>query len=226
MPIPDAVKLEVSKAIQQLAFVDRSYHLGLWSSDAAKEDWKHDLGLMRACDDLEYVCLELLAADHTVLCEFRLTFNGSARGARMTDSGQGIELPVLDRRLVAQGRCILQRHGRETQYKDLLKIRWSPAETLRKRAGDSYASEHAAKITGGRQDGTFHVAAEARHRLIVTQNGTQGYAFAKDLDLGADGIFLLPKFAPVGLQFQPGQQLTAVIVQTPRGFQARNIQAA
>lgn len=224
--ISDAVKLEVSKAIEQLAFVDRSLSLGLWPSEASKQDWKHDLSVMRAFDDLEHVRLEVLAADQRVLCEFRLAFNGSAGGPRRIDSGRGVEIPLIARRLIAGQRVIIERRGREAQYKDLLKIRWSPAETLRKQDGDTFESEHTHAITGGRQHGEVYVDPAARHRLIVTQTGTKGYAFAKDLDLGVDGVFLLPKFAPAGLQFYPGQQLTAVVVQVPRGFQARNIQAA
>jgi hypothetical protein len=226
MHILESIKLEVSKAIEQLAFIDRSYNLGLWPSDASKHDWKHDLAIMRAFDDLEYICLELLAADNTVLGEFRPAFNGSMRGLRVIDSARGVELPILNRRLISGQRALLQRRGHEAQYRHLLRIPWSPAETLRKRAGDVYKSEPASATTAGRLNGAIHVGAEARHRLVVTQIGTKGYAFARDLDLGADGIFLHPKFAPVGMQFRIGQRLTSVIVQTPRGLQARNIQAA
>lgn len=224
--ISDTVKLEVSKIVEQVAFVDRSLSLGLWTSEASKQDWKHDLGVMRAFDDLEHVRLELLAADQTVVCEFRLAFNSRAGGPRRLDSGQGVEIPLIERCLIAGQRVVITRRGREAQYKDLLKIRWGPAETLRKQDGDAFESEHAHAITGGRQRGEFYVGTTARHRLVVTQTGTKGYAFAKDLDLGVDDIFLLPKFAPAGLLFHPGQQLTAVVVQVPRGLQARNIQAA
>ena len=52
------------------------------------------------------------------------------------------------------------------------------------------------------------------------------YAFGRDLTLGLDGVFLLSKFAAPGLKFQPGLNLLAVVVQTPRGLQALAIQPA
>lgn len=224
--IPESIQLEVSKAIEQLALVDKTYNLGLWPTEVSKQEWKHDLSVMRYFDDLEHVRLELLAADNTVLCEFRLAFNGSARGQQFTDSAKGVEVPLIDRRLVASQRAIVQWKGRQDQYKHLLRMPWSSAATLPRRTGDTYESEHAARITGGRQHGMFHVAAEARHRLVVTQVGTKGYAFAKDLDLNLDGVFLHQNWAPAGWQFRPGQQVTALVIQTPKGLQTRKIQVA
>jgi hypothetical protein len=223
MSMPDTLGLEVSKAIEQIAFIARSYALSLWTSDANKADWKHDLTVMHRHGDLEHVRLELLAADQTVLFEFKIRFTGSGGGERLADTGQGVELPVLDRRRVAGHRLIVQQLGHVAGYRHLLRMPWQSAATLPKRAGDAFESEHARKITGGRQHGLFHVPAEARHRLLITRVGDRGFAFARDLDLGVEGVFLHAKFALQGFEFRPGRHVTAVVVQTPRGLQARNI---
>jgi len=226
MTIDKSIQLEVSKAVEQLAFVDRSYGLRVWPNEESKQAWKHDLGLMRAFGDLDHVRLELLAADKSVLCEFRINFNGKPNGQGIVDHADGVELPLLHRHQIADSRVIVQHRERNGQYRHLLHLKWATAETLRRRPGAAYDSEHASKITGGRQTGRFHVGNEARHNLVITHAGRRNYAFARDLDLRVNGVFLHRTHAPAGVQFQPGMRITAVVVQTPLGFQARNIQLA
>ena len=91
-------------------------------------------------------------------------------------------MPLLDRRLVKNKRLIVQRNGREARYKHLLKMNWGSVARLQKSAGSTYASEHATSITKGRQTAAFHVSDAARHQLVVTQIGTKGFLFAKDLE--------------------------------------------
>jgi hypothetical protein len=226
MNIPETIRLEITKALRQLYFADKSYSLGIWPTDETKSNWEHDLAVMRVFEDLKDIRLELLGSDRTVLFEFRIGFAGAPRTERAVDSGNGIELPVLSLHAVADKRVIIGRNKNDSQYHHLLRMNWAPAANHVKREGDTYRSEHTAKITGGRQTGSFHVGADARHRLVVSRTGQDGYAFAKDLDLGTADVFLLVKFAPPGLHFYVGQRLTAIVVQTPRGFQARSIQAA
>src|SRR5207237_841773 len=96
---------------------------------------------------------------------------------KKVDTGKGVELPMLDRRLVGSKRLIIQRNGRDAAYKHLLKLNWSDAPTFEKAAGAEYGSDHATAISGGRQTAVFHVANVARHRFAITQVGTKGYGF-------------------------------------------------
>jgi hypothetical protein len=221
--IPADCSLQVKKVVSQFDLVARSYNLPIWAPQTAA-DHQHDWGVMLAHSDLQSASLELLAADKTVLYELKIRFEGQKPKAGFIDSANGVELPVLDRASVAGHRLIIQQNGREATYRHLLRMTWSPAQTLRKRPGDTFVSEHARKITGGRQTANVHVSAEARQRLVVTQTGDSGYAFGDVPAKGWKGIFLHRKFAPPGFQFRIGQQLLAVCVQTPRGLQARAIQ--
>jgi hypothetical protein len=229
MNIPDPIVLEISKAIEQLAFIDRSYNLGIWPNDQIKDDWKHDLVVMRRFDDLKDIRLELLAADNTILFEYRIAFNGRPTTARIADGAKGVEVPVLPPKLrdaIAGKRVIVGHHGKEAQYRHLLRKRWSAAETLAKREGDGYRSNHCEAITGGRERGNFHVAAAGRHCVVVHRCGTRDYAFAKVPDLGMVDIYLHNEYAPPGFRFHVGQRLQCLVIQTPRGLQGRSISAA
>ncbi len=222
--IPPNCWMQAKKVVSQFDTIGRSYNIPIWAPQTAA-DHQHDWGVMLAHGDLQSVRLELLAADKTVLFEFRVHFQGEKAKGGLIDSASGVELPLLDRAAVTGHRLIIQQNGRESVYRHLLRISWSPAPTLQKRPGDSFASEHARKITGGRQTASVHVTAEARQRLVVTQTGDGPYAFG-EVPARFKGIFLHRKFAPPGFQFRMGQQLSAVLVQTPRGLQARAIQMA
>ncbi len=226
MVISESVKLEAEKAIEQLRFVDRSYNLGIWPDCQAKGTWVNDIALMREFDDLTSIRLELLGSDQMVLFEFKIDFNGPGNAGRLFDPGRGVELPLVDRGQVAGHRVVVERRGRDAAYRSFLRMRWAGAEQLRKRAGSSFGSEHTRKITGGRQQGSFHVGDEARHRLVVTQTGSRGFAFARDLDTGQEGIFLHSANARPGLTFQVGQNLSAILVTVPSGIQGRSIVVA
>ena len=226
MTIPENIKIEVSKAIEQLAFIDGSYNLGVWPTPDERAKWKHDLGVMHAHGDLQHVRLELVATDKTVLFEFKIKFGARRDGQRIVDSGNGIELPLIDRRKVASHRVIISQMGRDGMYKHLLCMNWSTAEPLRKRSGSSFDSEHARKITGGRQSARFYVDKNARHSVVVTQVGNKGYGFGKVLDNGIEGVFLHQRFALPSYKFKVGDRLTALLVQVPKGIQARDIRPA
>lgn len=223
--VTDSVRLEVSKALRQLKFADANYGLGVWADNANYDNWLHDLEWMRAARDLKSVTLQLLAHDGSIYTEFAIAFQ--AAGARpdhkATDSG-GIELPVLERKRISGARVIVSNVPQADQsYRAHLRMNWSTAADLQKQKGDAFASDHAAKITGGRQTGAFHVASDARHRLVITNGSpTSPYAFARDLNLNHDGIFILRKHAP-GVPLEPGVQVTGIVIQTPRGLQCRQV---
>jgi len=225
-PVPKVTKqhhLAIDKVVRQFAFVERSYQADVLGD---RDKLKHDLALMLAYGDLNNVHLELLGTDRAILFQFTIRFNGEQAHCPLIDPSQGIELPLIDRREVASTRLRVMRNGGEQEYRQHLLINWTKVDMLPRRPGDSYGSEHAAKISGGRQQGEFHVGRDFRHRLVISNVVTRGYAFAHDLDLRVDGVFLHPKFSASNLVFRPGNRVTAIVVQTPRGLQARSIQAA
>lgn len=222
--VTDEAKLSASKAVAQISFVGQSY--GMTVVDGDLDDLKADLATMLASADLDSVRLELLGSNKRVLFEFKVTFRDAAGAGRFVDSAKGIEVPLLDRRLVKDKRLVVQRNGQEFRYKHLLKMNWGSAARLEKSAGSSYASEHAASITKGRHAAAFHVSNAARHELVVTQIGTRGFFFAKDLNLDRDGVFVLAKHLPVAFEVRIGAKFTALVIATPRGLQARSIEVA
>jgi hypothetical protein len=219
---PVAAEMSAKKVTSQFGTIGRSYDLPLWSKEE-KQNYEHDFAVMLAHGDLESIRLELLAQDNSVLFEFKIQFPGQRVAKKLFDYSSGVELPVIDRQAVAKHRIVLQQHGKMDNYRYMLKVNWGPAETLHKRPGDAFPSEHARKITGGRQEAGFHVSSEVRERLTVTQTGNGAFAFAEAAARGWRGIFLHRRFAPQGFQFRIGQQVTALLVQTPRGIQARAI---
>lgn len=222
--LPPDCAMQVRKVVNQFDLVARSYNLPIWAPHQGSADHLHDWGVMLAHGDLQSASLQVLATDKSILYELTIRFEGQKPTLGLVDRAGGVELPVLDRAAVAGHRLIIQQNGREALYRHLLRMTWSPAEALRKRPGDTFASEHARKITGGRQTASVHVGAEARQRLVVTQTGEAGFAFGEVPAKGWKGVFLHRKFAPPGFQFRIGQQLLAICVQTPRGLQARAIQ--
>lgn len=218
--IDPEISLQVSKALRQLYRADEAYGLKLWPNPKEKDEWQHDLSLMLAHGDLKAVRLRVLAKDGSVPFSFDLAFTGKTHKVGV-DSAQGVELPMLPPGLIAKGEAVVSRSGKDEPYRHLLKGNWSRAAQRPVMAGADIASEHAERITGGRLAGKLHVANEARRDLVVTQVGDRGYAFGKAGEL--TGIFLHLKHAPQGLAFHLGDRLSAVVIQTPRGLQARDI---
>jgi hypothetical protein len=216
------LRLAVDKAIGQLSFIARSYEFDLVECNI--DSLKADLVTMLRYRDLASIRFELIGGDSKVLFEFALNFeSANGTGSRIIDTGDGVELPMFDRSLVTGKRLIIHRCGLESSYKDELTLPWSGAATIAKAAGAAYTSDHAAKISGGRQSASFHVADIARHRFVIIQTGTKGFGFAKDLSIDREGIFVLAKQLPAGVEFRIGAQFTGLLVQVPRGFQVRSV---
>lgn len=220
---PRDISLQVSKALRQLYRVDAAYGLKLWNSASQQDQWQHDLSVMLAHNDLKAVTLQVLATDGTVPFSFRLNFTGQVQVGG-PDSAQGVELPMLPLALIAGGEALVSRCGKDALYRPLLKGNWTAAERRSLRTGASITSEHAGKITGGRLSGELHVSDEARRQIVVTQIGERGFAFGRAGEI--QGIFLHLKYAPQGHAFRFGERLSAVVIQTPRGLQARDIRPA
>jgi len=222
--ISKAAKIEASKLVQQFAFIDRSLNLGIYRSSQAIEDQKHDLSLMIAFHDLAWAKLELIDHQERVFSAFKVELDGEPTGQRVPDPGEGVELSLLDRKQLARHRVVIQRRNRVFDYRHLLAEHWEPAKTLSNRVGDTYRSDHARRISGGRHKGEFFTSADQRQRLLVTQTGNRGYAFGKTLDNRFHGIFLHEREMSAGAR-KPrcGDHVTALLVQTKRGIQARSI---
>ena len=226
MSVSPAVRLEVSKALTQVQFIDRAFSLAVWSGLEDARKWQHDLEWMRQYDDLSAITLELMDENQRVLFAFRIDFNQHL-GAPAVDSGAGVELPMLDRRQVRGHRVLVHQKGGMTRYLHRLLMKWNDAPTLQRARGSSYASEHASKITGGRQSGSFFVGSDARRTMVVTQDGHLGYVFAKAIGVPeVSNVFIHRRWAVPGVDLKLGSRLSALLVVTPRGVQARDVRAA
>jgi cold shock CspA family protein len=223
--IPERNKADAREAIHTLALADQAYALGVWAIPEEKDKWLNDLAVFLTFDNLESVSLQLLGADKTVVAEVKVCFGQNANSK--TGAPRGKEVPVIDRKLVAAHRVIVQhKNGNAGQYQHLLKFNWSAAETLRRRRGDEFDTAQARK-TAGRQTGSIFASKDSRHELIVTRPvGKKGYGFADCPSLKLTGVFLHRRHLRGVRALNLGQRVTAQIIQLPDGLQAREVRAA
>lgn len=214
--------LAIKKAMYQLDTVARSYLTTI--CNASNADLARDLETMLAANDLKTLRFELLDHDGLVVFEFKLNFVGIERSVQgLPDSGAGIELPILKPGLVAGRRLVVERNGRDAQYSGQLRLNWGDVKIVARSSESTFASEHAAKITGGRQSGTFHVTDIVRHQFVINELGSPKHAFARDLDNQTDRVFVLAKLLPTGCTLKLGTKFTGILVQTRRGLQVRSL---
>lgn len=221
-----AKKLDVQRAVGQCEFVAKSYGVQLWENSTHRGNLESDLLVMHLHEDLKGLTFVLIDATETSLFEFRVEFGAAQPGRPMFDSAGGPELPVLDRIRVARHQLQVNFHRKDWDvYKHLFKLSWDGVIANRSGTTDQFEAEHAGRISTGRQRAFVGVAG-ARHQLSVRRVSAGGdFAFGYDAQLNME-VFLHLKFAPADFSFHPGQALTAVVVQTPRGAQGRNIAAA
>jgi hypothetical protein len=162
----------------------------------------HDLGVMAEHGDLREVRLELL--DRA----------GRLVWAYVPDAAPRA-WPVLAPAAIAMGRVVVDRAGREALYRSLLRLPWSPCAQAQADAVDDL----------GGDDGRHRVGAANRLDLVVRSTGPR-FAFARCEALGRDDVFLSPMHSPPGMRFVIGQRLTATVVGTRQGVQARAIRPA
>src|SRR5690242_7923943 len=94
MQIPRSVCLQVSKAINQIDFIQQSLRLNIWGSGRNKEDWIHDLQIMGTVGDLKSLNLEVIGHTGKVIYAHQIAFTGLMNGMA-TDYDNGIELPLI-----------------------------------------------------------------------------------------------------------------------------------
>lgn len=233
--IHPAVAREGRKAMDPFWFIRTANNLGsiagkkAWSAKDNFERDKHDVTIMRLLDRnaLKFVRLELLDKRSQIVCGFKTTFNADGVTSDfIIDSAEGVELPFGVRRLVHSTRFIVNGpdFSKPQPYAAYLYGNWSRAKQLQQAVGRNFQSEHQRKVTKGHQDMAIFVADAARDELVVTSTGDKGFAFAQSGD--TKGIFCHIKFAEGFTYFLPRQRLSALVVQTPRGLQARDIRPA
>ena len=221
--IPERAKSEAREAIHTLQLVDTSYGLGIWPTPEEKEKWLNDIAVFLAFDNLNSISLELLGADKTVVAEVKINFGQHANG-KTARVPKGKEVPLIDRKLVAAHRVLVQwKQASPEQYRHLLRMNWRTAETLRRRHGDEFANNQARK-TDGRQTGSIFASKDSRHTLVVTRPiGSKGFGFADCPDLKLTGVLLHIRHLRGVSGLRLGQRVTAQIVQLPQGIQAREV---
>jgi hypothetical protein len=99
---------------------------------------------------------------------------------------------------------------------------WTPEAARELAARWAEANQH--YLATGQWEWNLDIA--ARH-LGVVYKVLDDYSFARDLALGRS-VFLLPRFAPPGFQFQRGARITYAVFMDDqgRGLQARDIRSA
>ena len=218
-------RLMAQKLVGQLRTIDRTYELNLIGDQNKAADWINDLAVKLAYDDLDGVSAEFLDATGNVFYAHRIKVARHVGRAELHSDG-GLALPILDKRRLGKARLLVHSKGRnQADYCAQLRIQWAPAERAKFEAGAAFKDAHANKTTGGRGEATIHVGDSLRVPLTITRSGGKGFAFATDAS-GQLSVFCHAQNAPSGFQFAVGSRVTAVLVQLPKGIQAREIRAA
>lgn len=204
----------LQQAVRLMTTLSSVYQLDLWPDQDGK-DRLHDLSIMDQHQDLVWIATDLLTRDQSILMRYSLDFSRKA-GIASPDSVTSDAWPIVDRDQVAHGRFVVLRHGRQRSYESQLHFQWPDVADVPLRDGDTYHSEQ--------MSGSFHVGKENRRELIVRQTGSLHFAFAEDVQLQTK-VFLPMKHAPDQMQFVVDQRLTAIVVSTTKGLQARAIRA-
>jgi hypothetical protein len=217
--LPTAAQTEsIRKAVSALRLISRSYRLNLYvARPGAWEDFAHDVAVMLANNDLDSIRLRVFRQGGAVIYQHAIRFDQPSRG-RETNPAAGLELPVISPELIGGSDLIVSHLGKDnTSYKTLLKLPWAAATPRQLAQGATVPTKHG-RSTG--HDARFTVTNEARVRLVVHRVGAKGYAFAEDPN--GQSVFV---YAPAA-KVQVGQTLSAILVQTPKGLQARAIEFA
>jgi len=221
----EAQRRLAQNVVAQLRTIDRAYDLKLLGDANNIAGWENDLAVMIAHDDLDGASCELLDSTGNVFYGYRATISGG-NGRTQLHSDGGLALPILDRSRLAKARLLMHRKGGDqAAYRSQLRLQWSAVERANFEDGASFKDEHANKTTGGRGEATVHVGKSLRVPLTITRAGDKGFAFAADSS-GQLSVFCHAKSAPPGFKFAVGSRITAVLIQVPKGIQARDIQPA
>lgn len=225
-PPSEQALLAASKAVHSLALIDQAYSLNIWNDPVHRKNWEWDLAVKLQNRNLKSVRIELVDSSDTVICEATIHFK--SRSGSVTNGAKGIEVPLVDHRYVARHRVLVTTvNPDESPYRHLMKLNWSSVETLRRAPGSNWSTTHSRK-TGGRQQGKLHVSSQARQTLVITRPiGSKGYGFADCPAQGKSGIYLhLRHVDPMAARLGAGGRISALLVQTLDGIQARDVKLA
>jgi cold shock CspA family protein len=223
--LPKAAEQAVRKALQDFVVMDRNYNLQIWSTLETFEQHVWDLAVGLAHNDLEKIRLELLDKNQTVFSYREIGFDGSGTAYKCNgNGGTGVEVQFVPRSEVGGHRFLVYWKGiQKDRYRHLLKIAWTPCAELQKQKGAEFETSHS-KNTAGTQSGKVFVSDKARYTLIVTRSiGEKGFGFADAPDLKLSGVFLHVRQLHGANEIRVGQRLSALLVQTLNGVQARDI---
>ena len=219
-----AKRLDVDRAVAQCNFVARSYGVDIWAQ-VNRVNFAADLLVIHLHDNLRELVFSLHDANGAVVFLFRIAFGTDKLCSPVVDAAGGVELPVLTPGAVASHLVRVIRNGVDPEvYQHLLKIRWEKGKKLPNRPADEFEANHTVQKSNGRQRAYISAAGARRQLTVNNVVGSGDYAFGYDAQLDTK-VFLHLKSAPSGFRFYPGQVVTAVIVQTRRGAQGRNIAA-
>lgn len=219
--------LAASKAMGTLGLIDSSFGLGIWSDPVRRKGWYWDLAVKLDHHNLKNVSLELLDVAKKIICNVTIEFNNQGL-ATMRGAPRGTEIPIINPKAIVSHRVVVVNVvADESGYAHLQKLKWSQAEALDQLPGSDVKTTHGRK-TGGRQAGVIHVAGQLRQTLVITRSiGPRGYGFAACESLGLTGIYLQGIHMDRAAAFlATGRKVSAVLVQTLEGIQARDVKPA
>jgi hypothetical protein len=232
-PVPPAVitpevKTSIATALRRLSYFDRAYDLGLLRCSTRStylDDLRHDFEIALAYNDLKSVRIELTDSNKVVGASFRISFDGQGLAGAPRKDSAALETPLIDRTRFS-GKRLLVTGIHQPSYAKQLRLNWSTAETYRMGAGSTFASDFTARSSNGLTQGEFFADRQSIHLMEIVNSTPDGpYAFARSLTLGNDtSIFVVKAKAP-GLDLSIGRKVKGLVVMTPRGLQARALEA-
>lgn len=201
----------LAKILQRIDRLEKSYGIRFWGNPKHREDYLHDLTLMFRHQDLRSLVVRLLDRNHQAVFEHPFWFEQNDDiGDLPHPRGDTFPPPVVDPNLIQIGELIVTRRNRRDLYQGQLKLCWTPAPAGRGSRKRAFSPQNREKTPW--------------RTLMIKRLGRKGYAFAVDEDSGQK-VFVPTDHYPSGDRFSLGQRLRALVIETPRGLQAREIRA-
>ncbi len=188
-------------------------------------DFLHDLSLILQEADLHAISLDLLDHQDNVLFRYRVDF-AAPENAPLQDPAHGLELPLFPLTAIASHRLCLGPLARFHHYAHRLRFPWRSATPRNLLAPNRFTSKFLEVSSAFRLSASVFVTDLARRSGAIQQVAPSGsYAFASSPQLPAP-VFLHRSECDLPLPFRIGQQVSFVLIHTPRGYQGRNIRPA
>jgi cold shock CspA family protein len=222
--MPLGIRLQISKALHQLNFATKALGRELFRSLQEREQFEHDLQIIRAAQNLAAIGVNFLGHDNSLLYKHEVRFQSNGN-RHVIDSARGVEVPWVPKTLIGRHDLWMLEldDAKRKRYADLLQIAWETVQHARRDKGSSFTSDHAEAITRCTNSGNIWVDDACRHEGVITHVSQRGYGFAFDTFLNRR-VFCHVRYSNVTLRV--GDRVTFVVVRGRKGLQARNIQYA